>query len=407
MATLPGTDGPLAGLKVVEFGVAMAGPFCGMLLADYGASVVKVERVEGGDDSRHWPPYFHGSIGYYFAASNRNKQSIAIDLKSAAGVEVARRLIAEADVVIDNFRHGALERAGLGYEALRAENSRLIYCSISGFGASGPRRDDPANDIFMQAFSGGMSITGEADGGPVKMGISVADLGAAMFATVGILMALEARRRTGSGQRVETSLLEGQIALLSYHLTQLFASGRPPKRQGAAGQVNVPYQAFQAADDWVVIAAFNDRMWRGVCRAIERPHWADDPRFRSADRRIENRALLIGELQQIIAQQPAHVWEGRMRANGVPCTCVNRIDQIVVNEQVAARDMVVEVEAPGLGPIRMAGLPIKFERTPGQVGSVAPRLGQHSHAVLQGLGYTDEQIANLAAIGAVGMDRSA
>lgn len=401
----PTCEGPLAGLNVVEFGVAMAGPFCGMLLADYGASVIKIERVEHGDDSRHWPPYFYDKLGYYFAASNRSKQSVAVDLKSPAGVEVARRAIAVADVVIDNFRFGALERAGLGYEELRKENPRLIYCSISGFGASGPRRDEPANDIFMQAFSGGMSITGEADRGPVKMGISVADLGAALFATIGILMALESRNRTGQGQRVETSLLEGQISLLSYHLTQLFASGRPPRRQGAAGQVNVPYQAFQAADDWVVIAAFNERMWRGVCQAIERPQWAEDPRFCSADRRVANRALLVGEIEAIIAKQPASVWEARMKANGVPCSPVNRIDQVVANEQVAARNMIVSVEAPGLGPIRMAGLPIKLELTPGHVGTVAPRLGQHSLAVLRTLNYTDAEISDLAASGAVGLDR--
>ena len=211
---------PLSGLKVIEVGVAMAGPFCGMMLGDYGADVLKVERVALGDDSRHWPPYFEGKLGHYYASVNRNKRSIAVDLKNTEGAEILRRLIRDADVLVDNYRMGALARAGLDYESLSALNPRLIYCSISGFGASGPRQADPANDLFMQAFSGGMSITGEIGGGPVKMGISVADIGAGMLGTIGILMAVEARHRTGRGQRVDTSLLEGQVAMLSYHLAR-------------------------------------------------------------------------------------------------------------------------------------------------------------------------------------------
>ncbi len=303
-------------------------------------------------------------MSHYFASANRNKRSVAVDLKDPGGVEVVKRLIAKADVVIDNYRYGALARAGLDYETLSAENPRLIYCSISGFGASGPRRDDPANDLFMQAFSGSMSITGEIGGGPVKMGLSVADIGAGMLGTIGILMALENRHHTGRGQRVDTSLLEGQLTMLSYHLTRYFATGIVPGPGGSGSQVSVPYQAFRAADDWLVVAAFNERMWQDFCTAVDKPEWANDPRFAKADNRAENRDLLIGMINETFSARPAREWAMRLEALGVPCTLVNRIDQIVTNEQVLSRDMVVEMDVPDLGRIKVAGLPLKFSDTP-------------------------------------------
>jgi len=401
-ATL-GMVSPLSHIRVVEISVAMAGPFCGMMLGDYGADVTKIERVKQGDDSRGWPPYFHGEMSHYFASANRNKKSVALDLKDPEGVEVVRRLIENADVVIDNYRYGALARAGLDYESLSAKNPRLIYCSISGFGASGPRRDDPANDLFMQAFSGGMSITGEIGGGPVKMGLSVADLGAGMLATIGILMALENRHRTGRGQLVETSLLEGQLSMLSYHLARYFATGVVPSPGGSGSQVSVPYQAFHAADDWIVVAAFNERMWQGFCSAIDKLDWANDPRFAKADNRAENRNLLIGMINEAFAARPAREWAARLDAVGVPCTLVNRIDQVVTNEQVASRDMVVEMNVPDLGPIKVAGLPLKFSDTPGRLERHPPHLGEHTYEVLSGLGYDKSRIEALAERGAVGL----
>jgi crotonobetainyl-CoA:carnitine CoA-transferase CaiB-like acyl-CoA transferase len=395
-------EGPLAGVKVIEVGVAMAGPFCGMMLADYGADVVKIERVGEGDETRHWPPYFPGQVGYYFAAANRNKRSLSIDLKQPEGADILRQLAANADVLIDNFRVGALDALGVGYEALRAINPRLIYCGISGFGPTGPRRHDRANDIFMQAFSGNMSITGEEGRGPVKAGISVADLGAGMFGVIGVLLALQARHSSGRGQRVDTSLMEGQLAMLSYHLTSYFATGRPPVRRGAASQLSVPYQAFQAKDDWVVVAAFTQRMWQGVCRAIEKPAWETDARFCSSNLRAANRAILIPMLAEVFATATVDEWVSRLSVHGVPCTSVNSIDKVVKEEQVAARDMIVEVEHPTAGKIRMAGLPVKLSANPGSIRRHAPLLGEHSAEVLGEIGLSEERIRALLARGIIG-----
>jgi crotonobetainyl-CoA:carnitine CoA-transferase CaiB-like acyl-CoA transferase len=395
---------PLAGIKVVEVSVAMAGPFCGMILADYGADVVKIERVQRGDDSRDWPPHFHGRMSYYFAAANRNKRDLAVNLKTPQGVEIMRRLIADADVLIDNFRVGALDRLGLGYEAMSIVNPRLIYCSISGFGREGPRRGDPANDLFMQAYSGGMSITGEAGGPPAKMGISVADTGAGLFAAVGVLMALEARHRTGRGQYVNTSLLEGQLAMLSYHLTYYFASGRAPLRQGSGSQLGVPYQAFPTADEWLVVAVFNERMWRDLCVAIDKPAWVQDSRFCTPEQRNAHRPLLVELLSEIFRTRPARHWESLLQKVDVPCTPVNRIDQVVEEPQVRSGDMIVEMEVPHLGPIRMAGLPIRFSDTPGQVTLPPPRLGEHSREILRALGFAEQEIDRLATEAVIGVD---
>jgi crotonobetainyl-CoA:carnitine CoA-transferase CaiB-like acyl-CoA transferase len=392
---------PLAGIKVIEVGVAMAGPFCGMTLADYGADVIKIERPTVGDESRHWPPYFPGRVSYYFAAANRNKRSLALDLKQPEGVAALKRMVAEADVVIDNYRAGALDKLGLSYEVLSTINPRLIYCSISGFGPDGPRKDDRANDIFMQAFSGNMSITGEEGRGPVKSGISVADIGAGMFGAIGVLLAIQSRHQTGRGQRVDTSLLEGQVAMLSYHLTSYFATGRAPVRRGAASQVSVPYQAFEAKDDWVVVAAFTERMWQGVCRAVERIDWIEDERFRSADRRAANRPVLVPLLAELFARRSVAEWVERLSAEGVPCSSVNSIDKVVTDEQVLAREMIAQIEHPEAGTIRMAGLPVKFSETPGAIKSAPPLLGQHSRAVLEQAGFSSDQIAAMLAMGVI------
>jgi crotonobetainyl-CoA:carnitine CoA-transferase CaiB-like acyl-CoA transferase len=396
-------NGPLSGLKVIEVALAMAGPYCGLMLADYGAEVIKVEREGRGDESRHWPPYFNDKVSHYFAAVNRNKKSIAVDLKSPEGIEVIRKLAKESDILLDNFRIGVLDRLGLGYDELKKINPRLIYCSISGFGATGPRKDERANDAIMQAYSGGMNLTGYPDQPPAKMGISVADIGAGMFGTIGILMALEARHRTGKGQRVDTSLLEGQVAMMANHYTSFFSRGTPPTRKGSSGQGMVPYQAFLAKDDWMAVASFTEVMWAGVCRAIEKSEWTEHERYCNANKRYENRDELIGKLSDIFAGENVAHWEERMYDEGVPFTRVNSIDRVAEEEQVLARDMIRTVTHPEAGELKMAGLPIKFSDTSDDSIAAPPLLGQDSTDVLTSLGYDQAATDKLIKDGVIGV----
>ncbi len=395
---------PLAGIKVVEISVAMAGPFCGMLLGDYGADVIKIERTEVGDDSRAWSPYFYGAMGYYYASANRNKRGMALDLKTEEGVRIARSLIEDADVLVHNYRVGALERLGLDYESLSRINPRLIYCAISGFGATGPLSKEPANDLFMQAYAGSMSITGDPEGSPAKMGMSVADVGGGMFGAIGVMMALETRHRTGRGQRVDTSLLEGHIAMMAQFFTRYFSNGEVPGPSGSGALTSPTYRAYQASDQWIVISAFNQRMWKGLCAALEQPDWLKDPRFIDPQMRASNRTLLIKLISAEIIKQPLAYWEKRLKENDVPCSPVNTIDKVVEQPQVLARDMVQEIELEGLGMMSMAGLPIKFSDSPGSVRLPPPRLGQHTAEILTEMGYAQEQINVLAKQGAIGLD---
>jgi formyl-CoA transferase/CoA:oxalate CoA-transferase len=363
--------------------------------------VIKVERVGHGDESRHWGPFFPGEVAHYFAAVNRGKRSLAVDLKQPEGLAIVRTLARDADVLIDNFRVGALDELGLGYDALSTANPRLVYCSISGYGASGPLAKERANDVAMQAFAGGMSITGEPGGAPVKMGISVVDIGAGMFGSIGILMAIEARHRTGRGQKVETSLLEGQIAMLSYHIAAYYATGRAPQPMGSSAQGLVPYQAFKAADRWMVVAVFTDRMWRDLCGVIGRPEWTSDPRFASPSQRKQHRGDIIPELERIFQTQSFEFWYEHLHSVGVPCTPVNTIDQAVATSQVRARDLIVQVEHRDAGPMHLAGLPIKLDETPGSVSKAPPLLGEHTEEILTAAGYSGETVASLVARGVV------
>ncbi|HRA31340.1 MAG: CoA transferase [Thermomicrobiales bacterium] len=387
-------SGPLAGIRVLELSRHLAGPFASMTLGDLGADVIKVEPRIRGDDTRGYPPFWNGESTYYLSA-NRNKRSITLDLGTTEGQEVARALVAKSDILIENFRPGTTERWGLGYEHLREINPRLIYCAISAVGSDGPDRDRAGVDLLMQAYAGLMSITGDEHGAPVRVGTSVVDLTAGANAVQGILAALYIRERTGQGQRVESSLLEGQISWLTYHAVAYLASGEVPGRLGSFHASVAPYGAFPTGDGYLVVAVATDALWRRFCGAIEQPDLVTDPRFATNIDRCANRDALHQTLVPILAARGAVDWAVAMDAAGVPCSPVNSIDTVLGLPQSQYREMVVDIPRADLPGLRLPGVAIKLSDTPGSVRTPPPRLGEHTDEVLTELGYDGERISSL------------
>jgi crotonobetainyl-CoA:carnitine CoA-transferase CaiB-like acyl-CoA transferase len=393
--------GALEGVKVVELAQIMAGPTCGMLLADMGADVIKVEKLPGGDDTRSYSePQVKGESAA-FMILNRNKRGIAVNLKTAGGLEVVKRLLADADVVTENYRKGTLEKLGLGYGVLQKLNPRLVYCAISGYGRTGPYADKGGFDLIAQGFSGLMSITGEPGGPPVKSGTPVADINAGIFAALGIVSALLARARTGRGQMVETSLMEAGIQQTYWQAAIYFATGVNPGPSGSAHILTAPYQAFPTADGWINLGGANQSNWERIVKAIGMPELAADPRFTTNTDRMRNLSALTPLLGDALKKKPSAHWVAEFEAAGVPVGPVNRIGDMLADPQVKARDMVVETEHPKAGRVKGIGHPIKFTDTPGEMKRPAPLLGQHTREVLGGLGYSDAEIDALARDGAV------
>jgi len=372
-----------------------------MLLGDLGADVIKVERPQGGDDTRQWGPPFVGGESAYFLSVNRNKRSIAVDLTHPAGRQVVHRLAAVSDVVVENFRPGVADRLGVGYGALRAVNPRLVYCSISGFGQTGPYRDRPGYDAVAQAMSGMMAITGPPEGPPTKHGMSIADLTAAMWAAVGILTALFERERSGRGQYVDISLLDGQVSWLTYVAANYFATGREPRRMGSAHPSIAPYEPLPTRDGHIMVAVGNDELWRAFCRAAGVERLAEDPRFSTNRDRVVHREELLAELHPVFSQRTTAQWMEVLGQAGVPCGPILSVGQVLSDPHVLAREMVVEVAHPAAGTVRMTGIPVKLSATPGQVRRPPPLLGQHTVEVLRELNYTPEEIRELLACGCV------
>jgi crotonobetainyl-CoA:carnitine CoA-transferase CaiB-like acyl-CoA transferase len=399
-------QGPLAGLKVIELAHIMAGPVCGLMLADMGADVIKVEKIPGGDDSRRFlPPDIDGESAA-FMMMNRNKRGIAVDLKSEGGREVVHRLLSGADVVIENYRRGTMERLGLGYEKLRATNPGLIYCEISGFGRTGPYADRGGFDLIAQGMSGLMSITGEGEGRPpVKVGAPVTDITAGILAAMGILAAYAERQRSGRGQRVDTSLFEAGIVHTYWQSAIAFASGTSPGPMGSAHPLNAPYQAFRTADGWLTLGAANQTNWLRLLDVIEAPELADDPRFADNAGRIAHLPALEAKLSTILRTRTTADWLDRLEAAGVPAGPVLDIGQMHADPQTVARDMVVTPAHLRLGPVKAIGLPVKFSETPGNVATGAPVLGQHTREVLAEHGYTAAETEDLLAHGALAAGR--
>lgn len=393
--TQPPPSGPLAGVRILDLSRILSGPFATMIFADLGADVIKLENPRTGDDTREWAPPYQGDQSAYFLSVNRNKRGIAVDLKAARGREIAMRLVDISDVVIENFRPGTAGRLGLGYDDMSARNPRLIYASISGFGQTGPYASEPGYDAIAQALGGLMSVTGEADGAPVRVGNSAADLGAAMWAAIGILAALHARHTTGLGEWIDISLLDGQIASLTYLAGGYFASGEVPRRYGSAHPSIVPYQALRTADGHLMVAVGNDTLWQRFAPLIGLPELVDDPRFVSNPQRVANRAQLIPLIEAALATRSSAAWAEDLTRVGIPAGAINSIAAALEHPQVQARNMVLTTEHPSAGTLRMTASPIKLSRYTAKVRRPPPVLGEHTDEVLGELGYSDADIATL------------
>ena len=394
--------GPLAGIRVLDLTRVLAGPYCTMFLGDLGAEVVKIEQPGVGDDTRGWGPPFADGESAYFLCVNRNKKSLTVDLKSAEGISLVRQLADRADVLIENFRPGTMDQFGLGYDRLHSANPKLIYASLSGFGADGPMADMPGYDLIVQAWGGLMSITGTEESGPLKVGVAIIDLVAGLMLGKSIAAALYAREKNGVGQKLDTSLLEAEVAVLINAGSNYLVSGKVPGRWGNAHPTIVPYQSFQTEDSYLVVGVASEGIWQRFCAAIGKPELARDPRFERNPDRVANRSALIPGLSEIFRSRNNETWLRLLNEAEVPCAPIQTIDEVFHSPQVLHRKMLVEVVHPTAGTVRMAGLPVKFSETPASVRLPPPLLGEHSEQVLSSwLGISGEAVAKLKQKGVI------
>ena len=387
---------PLEGIRVLDLSRILAGPFCTMMLGDMGAEVIKVENPVGGDDTRGWPPFYDGGESSYFQSVNRNKKSLTLNLKAEEGKAILKGLVEKSDVLIQNFRPGAIERLGFDWDTCHALNPRLIYASVSGYGQSGPSKERPAYDILLQGEGGLMSITGAEGGGGFKTGIAIADLTTAMFATQGILLAIIARERTGEGQYVDTAIQDGQAALMSHAAGNFFATGTPPGRLGNRHPSIAPYRDFPCSDGELIVAAANDSLWQRFARAIGRADLADDSKWDTNAARVSGRDELEAEIEETMRARTRAEWAEIVSDAGVPCGPVRTIEELCADPQIHHREMVVEMEHARTGALKVMGNPMKLSDTPGELRMPPPLLGEHTEEVLSGLlGKSDGEIAAL------------
>lgn len=390
---------PLQGITVLDLTRVLSGPYCTMMLADMGARVIKVEQPRKGDDTRGWGPPFINGESSYFLSINRNKESVSLDFKDADGRALLEQLLAKADVVVENFRPGTLDKLGLDYASIAGRYPRLIYCSISGFGHTGPRRKEAGYDAVMQAEGGLMSITGSADGPPYRLGVAIADIVSGMFAAQGVTAALFARERTGRGQKVDIAMLDSVVALLSYQAGIYFANNAAPARLGNRHPTIVPYETFRASDGDFVIAVGNDDQWTRFCSVTG---FAVEERFATNRQRVTNYDTLKPALDALLCTESREHWIGALKAAGVPCGSVRDLHEVFTDPQTLSREMLVELEHATVGMLKMTGTPLKFSDTPGSVRTPPPLLGEHTNAVLgDDLGLDAARIDALRAKGVI------
>ena len=394
-------DLPLKGVRVIDCSRVLAGPYAAMVLGDLGADVIKVERPGRGDDTRAWGPPFAGGESAYYLSINRNKRSMTLNLKSPEGKAILRQMVAGADVLIENFKTGDFDRMGIGYEALREVNPGLIYCSITGYGTTGPYASKPGYDFMLQAEGGIMSITGPADGEPYKVGVAIVDVTAGLYAANAIQAALHYKEKTGKGQKVEVSLFESQIAWLINVASAYLVSGEPPRRYGNAHPNIVPYETFPTADGYIAAGAGNDAQFARFCKVLGLEDLPDDPRFRTNADRVNNRHVLIPLLRERFRTRTTEEWIAALEAASIPCAPINTLDRVFAHPQTRARNMLVEVEHPTIGQLKMVGLPYKLSGTPLGIYRHPPLLGEHTDEVLDELGYSPAEIEDLRARGII------
>jgi len=386
--------GALSDIKVLDLTRVLAGPYATMVLADLGAEIIKIEQPEKGDDSRAYGPYKNGESAY-FMSLNRNKESITLNLKTPEGKEILKELVKKVDVLVENFRPGTMEKLGLGYEVLKEINPRLIYASSTGYGQTGPYSQRPAYDAVVQAMGGIMSITGQADGVPTRVGTSIGDIAAGLFCAIGILAALQERARSGLGQMVDVAMLDCQVAILENAISRYEFTGEIPRPIGNRHPSIVPFETFNTLSDPIMVAAGNDRLWATLCELMEL-EIACDPRYATNPQRNEHYAELRPILAEKFMTKTAEEWQPMFDKAGIPSGPINTVDRVVKNEQVVAREMILEVEHPVAGTTRVPGIPIKLSRTPGEIRMAAPVLGADTEKLLnQYLGLTSDQVAEL------------
>jgi formyl-CoA transferase len=400
---------PLNDIRILDITRALAGPYCTMMLGDLGADVIKVERPGVGDETRGWGPPFVGEPygpypgeSAYFIAANRNKRSVTVNIQTKEGQEIVRKLAGISDVLVENYRTGDLDKLGLGYDEMHSLYPKLIYCSVSGYGRTGPYADRPGYDAVIQGEGGLMSITGPVEGPPSRVGIPITDITSGMFAAAAILAALRARDITGEGQHVDISLFDASIALLTNVASNFLVGGQPPRRLGNAHPNLVPYDSFRARDGWFILGVANEKQWGLLCDMLDRPDLKADERFASNGRRVENRAVLVDELNRLFAQQDVDYWLARLVQAGLPCGRINSIPEVFAHPQAQAREMTLESEHASAGTVKLTGFPYKFSHTPAEIQKPPPMLGQHTEEVLTGLlGYSREDVNLLRDKGAI------